>query len=60
MALKNIYCAAFCDVGNVYLLGQSVGGLAVAGGIGLRLDLAWFTFMERTILRFDAAKTLTR
>jgi hypothetical protein len=58
LALKNIYGAAFCDVGNVYLLGQSVGGLAEAVGFGLRLDMAWFTFMERTIFRFDTAKTV--
>ncbi len=56
--LRNIYAAAFCDVGDVYLLGQSVGGMAEAVGAGLRLDVAWFTFVERTILRLDAAKTV--
>ncbi len=56
--LKSIYAAAFCDVGDVYLKGESVGGVAEAVGGGLRLDLAWFTFVERTILRLDVAKTV--
>ncbi len=57
--LRGIYAAAFCDVGNVYLRGQSVGsGVAEAVGAGLRLDVAWFTFVERTIFRLDAAKTV--
>lgn len=58
MCLRNIYAAAFTDVGNVYLKGQSIGGVAEAVGAGLRLDVAWFTFIERTILRIDAAKTV--
>jgi hypothetical protein len=57
--LRGIYAAAFCDVGNVYLRGQTVGnGVAEAVGAGLRLDVAWFTFVERTIFRLDAAKTI--
>jgi len=43
--------------GDVYLSGRSIGGVSEAVGAGLRLDLAWFTFVERTILRFDAAQT---
>ncbi len=58
LSLRNIYAAAFTDVGNVYLRDQSVGGLAEAVGAGLRLDVAWFTFVERTILRIDVAKTV--
>jgi hypothetical protein len=27
-------------------------------GAGLRLDLAWFSFVERTILRLDVAKAV--
>jgi hemolysin activation/secretion protein len=56
--LRSIYAATFCDVGNVYLSGQSVGGTAEAVGAGLRLDVAWFTFVERTIFRVDAAKPI--
>jgi hypothetical protein len=58
LCLRNIFAAAFCDVGDVYLKGQSVGGISEAVGAGLRLDVAWFTFVERTIFRIDAAKTL--
>jgi len=58
LTLENIYAAAFCDVGEVYLNNRSVGGVAEAVGAGLRLDVAWFTFVERTILRFDFAKTI--
>jgi hypothetical protein len=56
--LRNIYAAAFTDVGDVYLSNQSIGGVAEAVGAGLRLDVAWFTFVERTILRVDVAKTI--
>lgn len=58
IGLRNIYGAAFCDVGDTYLRGQSVGGMATALGAGLRLDVSWFTFVERTILRFDTAKAV--
>jgi hypothetical protein len=58
LALRGIYAAAFCDVGDVYLRGQSVGGISEAVGGGLRLDVSWFTFVERTIFRLDAARTV--
>jgi hypothetical protein len=58
LSLRNIFAAAFCDVGDVYLKGQSIGGVSEAVGAGLRLDVAWFTFVERTIFRIDAAKTV--
>ncbi len=58
LSLRNIYAAAFTDVGDVYLRDQSIGGVAEAVGAGLRLDVAWFTFVERTILRVDVAKTI--
>lgn len=58
LRLRNIFAATFCDVGDVYLRGQSVGGIAEAVGAGLRLDVAWFTFVERTILRLDASRTI--
>ncbi|HEY7428456.1 MAG TPA: hypothetical protein VH682_29760, partial [Gemmataceae bacterium] len=58
LCLRNIFAAAFCDVGDVYLSGQSIGGVSEAVGAGLRLDVSWFTFVERTIFRFDAAKTV--
>jgi hypothetical protein len=59
LCLRGIYAATFCDVGSVYLRGEPVGGgVAEAVGAGLRLDIAWFTFVERTIFRLDAAKTI--
>jgi hypothetical protein len=58
LCVRNIFAAAFCDVGDVYLRGQSIGGVSEAVGGGLRLDVAWFTFVERTIVRIDAAKTV--
>jgi len=59
LCLRNIYAAAFCDVGDVYLKGQQLGGgVAEAVGAGLRLDVAWFTFVERTIIRIDMAQTV--
>jgi hypothetical protein len=58
LGLRNVYAAAFSDTGNAYLRGQPVGGVAEALGAGLRLDVAWFAFVDRTVLRFDAAKAV--
>jgi hypothetical protein len=56
--LRNVYAAAFYDIGNAYLLGEALGPIAHSVGVGLRLDVAWLSFIERTILRFDMAKTV--
>jgi hypothetical protein len=56
--LRNIYAAAFYDVGDAYVAGHPVGDVAHAVGAGLRLDVSWFGFVERTILRVDVAKTI--
>ncbi|HEV3260265.1 MAG TPA: M1 family aminopeptidase [Gemmataceae bacterium] len=58
VGLRNIWAATFYDAGDVYLKGHSVGGLVHDAGVGLRLDMAWFSFVERTILRLDVAKAL--
>ncbi len=58
LEVRNINAAIFSDTGNVYLKYHTLGGLAEAVGAGLRVDVSWFTFVERTILRFDAAKTV--
>jgi Peptidase family M1 domain len=58
VGLRNLYVAPFCDVGDVYVGGHSVGGVAYALGAGLRADVAWFSFIERTTLRLDVAKTI--
>jgi hypothetical protein len=58
VGLRNIYGAAFYDVGDAYVRNHQVGPVAHAVGGGLRLDMAWFGFVERTMLRLDIAKTL--
>ena len=55
---NNIDVVPFYDVGNVYTYGHSVGPTAHAVGTSFRFDVSWFSFVERTLLRFDIAKTL--
>src|SRR5207248_2839153 len=57
MGLRGLYLAPFYDVGAVYVNGKPVGDVAHAVGLGLRADVAWFSFIERTMLRLDVAKT---
>ena len=45
-------------MGAIYANGRPVGDVAHALGVGLRLDVAWFSFIERSVVRFDAAKTV--
>jgi len=56
--LRGIYVAPFYDVGNAYVNGHAEGDVAHALGVGLRLDVAWFGFVERTVSRVDVAKTI--
>jgi hypothetical protein len=56
--MRNLYAAAFYDVGDAYLSGHETGPIAHAVGLGLRLDVAWFSLIERTIFRIDIAKTV--
>jgi hypothetical protein len=58
VGLRNVYGALFYDVGNAYQNNQQVGPIAHDVGGGLRLDVTWFSLVERTILRFDAAKAV--
>ena len=55
---RNLWLAAFYDVGGIYADGQVVNGVAHALGLGLRLDVAVFSFIERATLRIDVAKTI--
>jgi hypothetical protein len=55
---KNLYAALFYDAGDSYINGHSTGPVANAFGVGLRLDVSWFGMIERTMLRFDVAKTI--
>jgi len=56
--LRNVDFVPFYDVGNVYTYGHSVGPTAHAVGASFRFDVSWFSLVERTLLRFDIAKTL--
>jgi hypothetical protein len=56
--IRNVYGAAFYDVGDTYVRGHSEGPVAHAVGGGLRFDVAWLSFVERTTIRFDVAKSL--
>jgi hypothetical protein len=57
--LRGVYVAPFYDAGAIYANGHVVGGdVAHALGVGLRLDVTWFSFIERTMVRVDAAKTV--
>ncbi|MBV9124764.1 MAG: BamA/TamA family outer membrane protein, partial [Planctomycetes bacterium] len=58
VGLRNVYVAAFYDVGQAFLNGHSLGEVNHALGAGLRMDVAWFSFVERTILRLDVAKAI--
>jgi hypothetical protein len=55
---RNFYVALFHDMGNAYTNGHAAGPVAQALGVGLRLDVAIFGFVERSVLRFDVAKTI--
>ena len=58
IGLRNIYLAGFYDIGGAYVNGRQIEEVAHAFGTGLRLDIAWLSFVEHTILRFDVAKTI--
>ena len=55
---KTLYGVLFWDVGNSYINNHPLGPIANALGVGLRLDVSWFGLIERTMLRFDVAKTI--
>ena len=49
VGLRNVYGAAFCDVGDSYVDNHSFGPVAYAPGFGLRFDVVWFSFVERSL-----------
>jgi hypothetical protein len=56
---RNVWLATFYDVGAVYANRRLVGGdVAHAIGLGLRVDVAIFSFIERATLRVDVGKAL--
>lgn len=59
VGVRNVWLATFYDVGGVYANGRLVGGnVAHAVGMGVRVDTAIFSFIERATLRFDVGKPL--
>jgi Peptidase family M1 domain len=58
LSLNNVYGAVFADAGDAYTNGHSAGPVAYDAGLGLRFDVTWFGFVERTTLRFDVAKAI--
>jgi hypothetical protein len=58
MGVRNVYLAGFYDAGDTYVREHQVGPVAHAVGAGLRVDTAWFGFVERSVLRLDFAKAL--
>ena len=56
--VRNVYFVPFYDAGNAYLGGRQQGDVAHAFGLGLRIDMAWLGLIERTMIRFDVAKTI--
>jgi hypothetical protein len=57
VTLRNLYGAAFYDVGQSYLDGRW-GPVVHGPGFGLRLDVTLFSFLERATLRADLAQPI--
>ncbi len=45
-------------MGDAYTMGHAVGPVAHGVGGGIRADVAWFGFVERTMLRLEVAKAV--
>jgi hypothetical protein len=56
--IRNVYAVPFYDIGDAYVNDKSLGPVAHAFGVGLRVDVTWLGLIERTMLRVDAAKTI--
>lgn len=54
---KNLYGAAFVDIGQSYFNG-GWGPIVFGPGVGLRLDVTLFAFLERATLRLDLAQPI--
>jgi hypothetical protein len=58
IGVRNVYLAPFYDAGNAYVNNHSLGDTAHALGVGLRIDVQWLGIIERSMIRFDVAKTV--
>ncbi len=58
VGLRTLYFVPFYDVGEAFVDGRSINGVAHAVGAGIRGDFALFSFIERVTMRLDVGKTL--
>ncbi|MER3415137.1 MAG: aminopeptidase [Gemmataceae bacterium] len=56
--LRHLYAVVFYEAGASYFDHRLQGEVVHSLGTGLRLDTAWFSFIERVTFRLDIAKTL--
>ncbi|MFN4261111.1 MAG: M1 family aminopeptidase [Gemmataceae bacterium] len=56
--IRNVYVAGFYDIGDAYINNQSQGSVVHSVGGGLRVDMAWFSFIEHSVIRLDFAKAI--
>jgi hypothetical protein len=56
-SLRNVYAAFFYDIGDAHT-NHTAGPVAHGVGMGLRLDVSWFSFVDRTTIRLDFAKAV--
>jgi hypothetical protein len=57
VSARNLFGSVFYDVGQSYLSGR-FGPVVHGVGVGLRLDVALFAFLERATLRIDLAQPI--
>jgi len=58
IGIRHVYIAPFAEAGNAYVNGHQIGPTAYDVGAGLRVDIAWFSFIERSVISLDIAKTI--
>lgn len=58
LRLRTVTLAPFYDVGDMYVAGRSLGPVAHAIGVGIRLEVEFFSFLERATIRFDIGKAI--
>jgi hypothetical protein len=57
LGFRNLFSAVFYDVGQSYLRGR-FSPVVNSVGVGLRLDVTMFSFLERANLRVDVAQPI--
>ncbi|MGL6075159.1 MAG: M1 family aminopeptidase [Fimbriiglobus sp.] len=58
IGVRNVSLAPFYDVGAIYNQGDRIGNVVHTVGVGARIDLAFFSFIERATVRFDVGKSI--